>query len=222
MLVDHPIQHGVREVNAMNLYFRLIFVLLASLGKPAQHPRVRTSRVFRVWPWDIDAFLHMNNGRYSQIMDVARIDWMRRARIFDAVIKNRWGGVLGGSLVRFRRVLKPFQKYRVWTEVVSWDEKWFFLEHRFETLEGKLVAVGLTRAGLREKTGWVHTERVVGAIVPGLKSPPHPERVLDWLHADRLLETVHEKAERGSSISGGGNPSGDGPLVGDVNLMAAE
>lgn len=206
----------------MNLYFRLIFVLLTSIGKPAQHPRVRTARTFRVWPWDIDAFLHMNNGRYSQIMDVARIDWMRRARIFDAVIKNRWGGVLGGSLVRFRRVLKPFQKYRVWTEVVSWDDKWFFLEHRFETMDGKFVAVGLTRAGLREKGGWVNTERVVGAVVPGLKSPEHPKRVLDWLNADRLLEFTHEEDEASSPKKRRLRPEAAAENASGFNLMAAE
>lgn len=180
----------------MNLYMRLLLVFLTTIGKPRLHPRVPTARTFRVWPWDIDAFLHMNNGRYSQIMDVARIDWMRRSRILDAVIKNRWGGLLGGSLIRFRRSLKPFQRYRVWTEVVSWDERWFFLEHRFETMDGKLVAVGLTRAGLQARGKWVSTESVVDAVVPGLKSPAHPRRVLDWLNADRLLAASSEGAGR--------------------------
>ncbi len=207
---------------AVNLYFRLIFVLLTSIGKPQQHPQERTARTFRVWPWDIDAFLHMNNGRYSQIMDVARIDWMRKARIFDAVIKNRWGGVLGGTLIRFRRVLKPFQKYRVWTEVVSWDDKWFFLEHRFETMDGKFVAVGLTRAGLRSRKGWVHTERVVGAVIPGLKSPAHPQRVLDWLNADRILQTTHESEKEQDEKNPGPNNSKPEDKPAPFNLMAAE
>lgn len=178
-----------------------------TIGKPQQHPRQRTATEFRVWPWDVDAFLHMNNGRYSQIMDVARIDWMRRSRILDAIVKNRWGGLLGGSLIRFRRSLKPFQRYRVWTEVVSWDTRWFYLEHRFETLDGKMVALGLTRAGLQEGSRWVNTERVVDAVVPGLKSPPHPERVLSWLSADRSLSDAHDGSSWGKgSEDGSGSP----------------
>lgn len=206
----------------MNLYLRLLFVFLTTIGKPTLHPRVPTSRVFRVMPWDIDAFLHMNNGRYSQIMDVARIDWMRRSRILDAVIKNRWGGLLGGSLIRFRRSLKPFQRYRVWTEVVSWDERWFFLEHRFETLEGKLVAIGLTRAGLQARGKWVSTEAVVNAVVPGLKSPQHPKRVLDWLNADKLLAATYDDVRKHRSFHQGKPDEEAGAADQQDRVMAAE
>ena len=36
---------------------------------------------FRVLPTDLDVNLHMNNGRFLQIMDLARIDWLLRTGI---------------------------------------------------------------------------------------------------------------------------------------------
>ena len=35
----------------------------------------------RVWPTDLDMNVHMNNGRYLQIMDVARAEWMMRTGV---------------------------------------------------------------------------------------------------------------------------------------------
>jgi acyl-ACP thioesterase len=66
----------------MNLYFRLLRRLLSSLFEPAAHYTAPVESRFRVLPLDLDAFGHMNNGRYLQIMDVARTHWMIRTGVF--------------------------------------------------------------------------------------------------------------------------------------------
>lgn len=171
----------------MNLYFRLILTLIASLWKPKIKPTTTVRTAFRVWPWDLDALGHMNNGRYLQIMDVARIDWMRQARIIDAIARNRWGALLGGSIIRYNSALNLFQKFYVETRVVSWDHRWFFLEHKFVNTQGKTIAIANTRAALRKKTGWVHTEEIIEDVIPGLRSPRHSSQVKAWLMAEDML-----------------------------------
>lgn len=171
----------------MNLYFRLLVVLIRNLFKKPIHPMESTVTHFRVMPWDIDVFGHLNNGRYLQIADVARVDWLRRTRILDSAAKNRWGAVLGGNFIRYCKVLRPFQKFSVKTRVMSWESRWIFIEHRFESSTGDLVAVGYTRAALRTKNQWVTTNQITDSIAPGLRSPAHPPIVRMWLTADDAL-----------------------------------
>lgn len=175
----------------MNLYIRLLITLITSFFKPAIHPREVTESRFRVLPHDIDLFGHMNNGRYLQIMDVARVDWMRRTRILDAIVKNRWGALLGGSIIRHCAPLNPGERYTVVTRVVSWETRWIFLEHRFVNRKDETVAVGISRAALRKKAGksaqWVSTTEITDQVSPGFCSPAHPELVRLWLEADDKL-----------------------------------
>jgi len=167
----------------MNLYLRLLMAILKGIRREQQHPLEPVITEFRVMPWDLDVLGHMNNGRYLQISDIARMDWMSRARIIHAIVKNRWGALLGGTMVRYSKSLKVWQKYRVITRVTSWDERWFFIEHRFETECGKEVASCLTRAALRNGREWAGTQPIIDHVVPGLLSPEHPEKVKAWLNA---------------------------------------
>ena len=171
----------------MNLYFRLIITFLRHYFKPRIHPLEATTTYYRVMPWDIDAFGHLNNGRYLQIADVSRIAWLTRTNILQLAVRKGWGAILGGNCIHYCRVLKPFQRYKVTTRILSWDQRWIFIEHRFEQLEGKLIAVGYTRAALRSKNCWVTTEKIAGHICPGIKSPAHPESVKLWLKADDAI-----------------------------------
>ena len=59
----------------MNLYLRLIWILLSSLWKPRMSMDALTNQLAtRVWLNDIDINLHMNNGRYMTVCDLNRVD----------------------------------------------------------------------------------------------------------------------------------------------------
>ncbi len=46
----------------------------------------------------------------------------------DGVAKaGRFFIALGGVTCTFKRELKPYQRYEIWTRVLSWDEKWLYL-----------------------------------------------------------------------------------------------
>ena len=151
----------------MNLYLRLLLALSRGLLADRLDYRSYLISSFRVWPHDIDAFGHMNNGRYLQIMDVARTDWMARVGVVETMFRNRWTAVIGGGLIRYRHALKPFQRYEVKTRLLSWDQRWWYLEHVFVDQRGRQVAIGVSRAGIRQKRGWLATEDMIDALVPG-------------------------------------------------------
>jgi len=168
----------------MNLYFRLLRMLFSSLWKPRADPSEEVVSCFRVWPHDLDVFGHMNNGRYLQIMDVARVDWMRQTRILDSIVEHRCGALLGGVVARFCRSLHLFEPYCVHTLLVAWESRWAFLQHRFTTPSGELIAVGYTRAALRNHRGWVPPQEILGRVRPGILPADPPDLLKRWLIVD--------------------------------------
>jgi acyl-CoA thioesterase FadM len=171
----------------MNLYARLLWILLRSHFDRSLHYSEAVESRFRVWPHDLDAFGHMNNGRYLQIMDVARLHWMVRAGVAGAIRRNRWAPLLGGGFIRYRYSLYLLQPYRVRTQLLCWDEQWFFLEHVFIDKHDRHVAVGISRAGLRAANDWVRTDVVANAVYPGAESPEVPGYVMEWLELEEEM-----------------------------------
>ena len=165
----------------MNLYFRLAYAICVGFIAEALDHRHQLVSRYRVWPHDLDAFGHMNNGRYLQIMDVARAEWMSRVGVVNCMWQNRWTAVLGGGCIRFQSSLKPFQRYQVRTRLLSWDDRWWFLEHAFLDGRGQLVATGISRAALRSGAKWVPSPAVVEKLQPGATAPPLPDFVRNWL-----------------------------------------
>lgn len=179
----------------MNLYLRLFFHLLVGRFQGSLTTADETETRFRVWPQDIDLFGHMNNGRYLQIMDVARSHWMLRCGALGVMARQRWGAALGGGSIRFRRPLKPFQSYQVQTRLLCWDRRWFFLEHGFIDAEGHTVAVGISRAALRSRRGWVGTQEVMDHLDPGAQSAPIPAYLSTLLNAEEAMQAAFEKGQ---------------------------
>src|ERR1700722_18624748 len=104
----------------MNLLFRLIrTVLFALLGRRVD-PMAGSMLHFRVLPFDMDPNIHLNNARYLGIMDLVRLDLIIRAGFYRILLRERWGLVMGGCLMRSRRQLGPFQRYRLGPRVIRW------------------------------------------------------------------------------------------------------
>lgn len=181
--------------HAMNLYFRLIYMLIASFFKKRlAHPLEETSMRFRVLPNDLDLNGHMNNGRYPTIMDLGRMDFLLRlGGLANYVLKNGYIPVLSSLQMRFRLPLFPFQKYELKTRILCWDDKWVFMEHRFIIASGKKIgavaAVGLVKGSFFSKKArtTMPTADIMAAI--GLKqdSPPMPDYLRLWQESEESL-----------------------------------
>ena len=129
----------------MNLFIRFIRIVIHALFR-AKIPVFGDSTVnFRVFPHDLDYNLHMTNSRYHSMTDLARVDRLIRSGMNKFMVKNKYGTVLGSSYIRFRRSLSAFQKVTVRTRFLGYDEKWFYIEHYFES-KGALVASSIVKA----------------------------------------------------------------------------
>lgn len=177
----------------MNLWLRLIWVMLSALWRPALEARGGVSSVrFRVWPHDLDLNMHMNNGRYLTIMDLGRIDFVLRTGLWRPLWRQRWSPIIGAAAIRFRRELRPFERYHVVTRLVAWNDTSAVMEQTFLTEERRVAARALVKAGFyaRADRAYVTVRRVVEALgVPAdeaVSPAPTPE-VEAFLKADSAL-----------------------------------
>jgi len=84
-----------------------------------------------VLPNDIDYLLHMTNSKYLCQSDFARTQLLVESRLWRIIQKNGAAMVVASTTSRYRASLQLFQRYKISTRVVSWDDKNIFIEHRF-------------------------------------------------------------------------------------------
>ncbi len=171
----------------MNLYFRLILVLIKSYFARPLAPLATSVLRFRVWPTDLDLNMHMNNGRYLTLMDLGRTDLMIRSGLLKAVLKQRWMPVIAAAMVRYRRSLLPFQPFELHSRVLCWDDKWFFLEQRV-VRDGRTVTIALIKGLIRRPGGYVAPAEIFEQVLgEPIASPEVPESVHAWLRSEEHL-----------------------------------
>ena len=85
-------------------------------------------RTFRVWPTDIDAFNHMNNGVYLTLMDLGRFDLMLRAGKWQELKKLGWYPVVVSVSIVFRKSLAPWVLFDIETKIIGWDSEAVYAE----------------------------------------------------------------------------------------------
>ena len=72
------------------------------------------------WPWDIDIFLEMNNGRTLTLFDIGRIVMFQRMGLNDTIRRHGLGGTIAGSSVRYRRRVRAFDRRVPHVHVEDW------------------------------------------------------------------------------------------------------
>ena len=166
----------------MNLYLRLLWTVLRAFLASERLSPLATDRVrLRVLPNDLDAFGHMNNGRYLTLMDLGRISLIGKTGLGRQMLKHRWYPLVRSVSMSFHRPLLPFAPFAIETRLVTWDDKWFVVEQRFVQAE-QTVAIGIVRALIRSaKTkANVPTRDVLASVAHAeLPSPSRPP----WLDA---------------------------------------
>ncbi len=144
----------------MNLFFRLFWLLISARSRNRIELLDDCVLKMRVWPSDLDVNRHLTNARYLSMMDLGRIELMVQTGVFKKVLKRGWLPVVANANLQFKHQINPFQLFHLTTRIIGWDEKWIFLEQRFETDKG-VAAVGIIKSLFRGKNGNIPTEKLL-------------------------------------------------------------
>ncbi|MBC7842817.1 MAG: acyl-CoA thioesterase [Gemmatimonadaceae bacterium] len=163
----------------MNLWFRMLWLWLAGRSRSAVPVLGPCTTPFRVGLFDLDLFRHVNNGRYFTIMDLARVDMMRRSGLLTKLNAAGFFPVVVTESMVFRKSLNWRQRFEIETQVVAWDEKSLTVTQRFR-VGGDEYATALVRARfLRRSGGSVPTAEIIALSGEALAHPP----TAPWLDA---------------------------------------
>lgn len=169
----------------MNMIFRLLHILIFSRFRSRVEVMQECATPFRVWATDLDILRHMNNGVYLSLQDLARVDYMVRAGAAAKISANGWYPVVASETIRFRRSLQFLQKFEIRTRLISWDQKYLYLEHKF-TSRGEVIALGMIRARFLSKSGGtVSPQDLLKVMELSMEAPPFPSHLTSWLSYDQ-------------------------------------
>lgn len=179
----------------MNLWLRLLWLILTSWTRPSIRAEDEVASLrFRVMPGDLDLSMHMNNGRYLTVMDLGRLDYLIRTGLWRAVRKHRWTPIASAIVIRYRRELRPFDRYRLETRLVCWAEASVVMEQIFVLLDGpykgQVAARAMFKGGIysRAERSFVDIGRLMAEIGVNATSPPIPPEVEAFLKADGAMK----------------------------------
>ena len=133
---------------------------------------------FRAGLTDVDMFGELNNARYFSYMELGRWDYSYRVGFVALMRRRRWGVAAGGASVRYRRRIPLFGKFRLTTQAICHDGRWFYFLHEFYARE-RICASALLKIGVTSRDGLVPAAEVL-AHFDG-KAPD--DRVPDWVQA---------------------------------------
>jgi acyl-CoA thioesterase FadM len=149
----------------MNLYLRLLYVVVASVFRPRLPAGKATSELVLVTlPNDLDINFHVNNGRYLTLCDLSRMDLFMRTGLVRLMIMRGWMPVIAEHTMSYRKPLGAFRKFRATTHLSHWDEKYFFMTHNF-AINGKIIAEGTSKGAVKGKDGVIPPHDVIAALL---------------------------------------------------------
>ncbi len=135
------------------------------------------------WPWDIDPWMELNNGRALTLFDLGRVGAGQRIGLPAALRRNGWGLAVAGSSVRYRRRTRAFDRLTMTTRCAGWDERFIYTEQALWK-DGACSVHVLIRSAVAGPEGIVPPARLAEALGLSGDSPPLAGWIRAWIEAD--------------------------------------
>ena len=138
---------------------------------------------FRCRLSDIDNFLEMNNGRVFTLYDLGRMDFAVRTGFGKQLLKQRWGLVIAGSTIQYRKRIRAFDKVTLKTKIVAIDERWMYIEQSM-WVKGKPCSSAILRSGVTKGGRVIEISKVLAALGQSDWELPPTGFVAKWIESD--------------------------------------
>lgn len=165
----------------MNLWLRIIITLIKCFFAKKIDLLAPSQLSFRVIPFDCDINIHLTNSRYFSFMDLGRFYHIAHMKnLLATVFKQRWQPVISDVEVKFIKSVKPFAKITLRTRLLTWDERYIYLEQRFFDSKN-LYAIALVKGTFLQGNQRVSIEKILSVVgQKNLTPPPMPSAIKHW------------------------------------------
>ena len=138
------------------------------------------------WPWDLDVFAELNNGRVLTLYDLGRFAMSRRIGLMAVLKEQRWGLAVAGASVRYRQRVRVFERITMRSRGICWDTRFFYIEQSMWTAKGGCASHILLRTAVTGPKGIIPPAQVLAAMNLSQVSPAMPGWAAAWISADAL------------------------------------
>lgn len=138
------------------------------------------------WPWDLDLWNELNNGRTLTLYDLGRVPMALRMGLVGKLRENGWGFTMAGSSVRYRRRVQIFARLTLKTRIVCWDDKFLYMEQSLWKSNGECASHGLMRTAIVGDGKMIPMAQAAAALGHDGPSPEAPDWVRAWIDAEAL------------------------------------
>jgi acyl-CoA thioesterase FadM len=135
------------------------------------------------WPWDLDFWMELNNGRTLTLYDLGRLPLGYRTGLMPVLRKHGWGLTVAGSTIRYRRRVTVFARLTMRSRCVGWDNRFVYMEQSLWQGE-ECASHALIRSAVVGKAGIVPPSEMAAALGAAPEIPPLPAWVQAWISAD--------------------------------------
>jgi len=137
------------------------------------------------WPWDLDPWMELNNGRTLTLYDLGRIPLANRSGLVRVLRENKWGMTMAGACVRYRRRVRAFDRVTMRSRALCWDDRFVYLEQSMWRPDGECANHIVYRSAIVDKNGIVSPKRVADALNWQGDPPPIPDWIANWIVAEQ-------------------------------------
>ena len=135
------------------------------------------------WPWDLDPWRELNNGRTLTLYDLGRLPLGQRIGLHKVLAANGWGMTVAGNTTRYRRRVRMFDRLTMVSRALGWDARFLYMEQSMWK-HGECTSHMLIRSAVTSTDGIVAPARVLAAMGQPTDSPPLPAWVQAWIAAE--------------------------------------
>lgn len=135
------------------------------------------------WPWDIDPWMELNNGRTLTLYDLGRVPLGIRTGLAATVQRMGWGMAIAGNSTRYRKRVTAFQRFEMRSRCIGWDARFIYIDQTMWR-DGDCSSQMLARSAVTSRHGIVPPDRVMAALGQNVESPALPDWVQGWIDAD--------------------------------------
>lgn len=135
------------------------------------------------WPWDLDPWVELNNGRTLTIYDLGRLPLGMRTGLHRVMRAQGWGLTVAGNTVRYRRRVRMFDRVTIQSRCIGWDARFLYIEQSMWKGDD-CTSQQIVRSAITSKDGIVPPARMLAAMGQAVESPALPDWVAKWIEAE--------------------------------------
>ena len=127
-------------------------------------------------------FTRLFTQTYALYMGLARWNFLFNSEFKNVALKKAWVPVTTAESMTYKRSIKAFDRVRLVTNLVYWNDRRFYLEHVFY-VKGEICARTYVEGLVRSPQGHLKPTDVFKALGVTRETPPMPAVMQGWVQS---------------------------------------